>query len=56
MTPAYDCKTAMVAAIVEPTKGELYIMLGAGDHSCERWRIDEDLAKKLRRELNARLD
>jgi len=56
VTPAYDCKTAQVAAIIEPTKGEFYIMLGRGDHTCERWRIDESLARKLRKELNQKLD
>jgi hypothetical protein len=56
MTPAYDCKAAFVADIVEPSPGEYYIMLGEGNHDCERWRLTEDIARKLRRALNARLD
>jgi hypothetical protein len=56
VTPFHDCKTAQVAAVIEPSKGELYVMLGEGNHDCTRWRLTESLARKLRRELNDKLD
>jgi len=47
-----------VAAVAVLTKTEegFFITLGEGDHSCDRWKITESLAKKLRRELNEKLD
>ena len=54
--PHLECKKAAVAAVVEPVKGEIYVMLGEGNHDCERWLLTESLARKLRRELNAKLD
>jgi hypothetical protein len=56
MKPFHDCKKAFVAGIVEPVKGEIYVMLGEGNHDCERWLLTESLARKLRRELNEKLD
>jgi hypothetical protein len=56
VTPFHECKRALIAGIVEPVKGELYVLLGEGDHTCERWLLTESLARKLRRELNQRLD
>lgn len=56
MSQFHACKTALVAAITEPVKGELYVMLGEGDHDCVRWKITQELARKLRRELNQKLD
>ncbi len=35
---------------------EIFITLGTGDHTCQRWKLSESLARKLRRELNERLD
>lgn len=49
-------KKALVADVVEETRGEFVIVLGEGDHDCQRWRLTESLARKLRRELNAKLD
>jgi hypothetical protein len=54
--PFHSCPTAVIAGITEPNKGELYLLLGEGDHNCQRWKISESLARKLRRELNERLD
>lgn len=54
--PSYDCPSAIVAAVIEPSKGEYYIMLGPGDSSATRWRMTESLLKKLRREINEKLD
>jgi hypothetical protein len=56
VTQFHDCQTAAVAGITEPNKGEIYIMLGEGNHDCTRWRLTESLARKLRRELNDKLD
>jgi len=54
--PSYDCPYAIVAAVIEPSKGEYYIMLGPGDSSAARWRITDSLLKKIRREINEKLD
>lgn len=54
--PFHNCQTAHVAAILEPAKGEYYILLGPGDHSATRWRMTESLLKKIRREINDKLD
>lgn len=56
MKPSLECKKAFIADIVEPVKGELYVMLGEGNHDCERWLLTESLARKLRKQLNAKLD
>lgn len=50
-----DAETVTVAAIV-PEGEEIILMLGPGDHSCQRFKLTESLARKLRRELNERLD
>lgn len=49
-------KKAIVADVVEEVRGEFILMLGSGDHSCERWQLTESLARRIRRELNRRLD
>jgi hypothetical protein len=49
-------KTAKIAAVTGDRPGERYITLGVGDGAFERWKLSEDLARKIRRELNARLD
>jgi len=54
--PFHDCQDALVAGITEPSKGEYYIILGAGNHDCTRWRMTESLLKKIRREINEKLD
>lgn len=54
--PFHPCKTAAVAGVTEPTKGEFYILLGEGNHDCTRWRLSESLLKKIRREINEKLD
>lgn len=47
---------AAVAVITGDRPGERFITLGAGDGGFQRWRLSEELARKIRRELNARLD
>jgi hypothetical protein len=54
--PFHNCQTAHVAGITEPSKGEYYIILGTGHHDCTRWRMTESLLKKIRREINEKLD
>lgn len=43
--------TVAVVACVTVVDGEITLMLGPGDHSCQRWRISEGLADKLEFEL-----
>jgi hypothetical protein len=40
-----------VVACVTVVEGEITLMLGPGDHSCQRWRLSEGLADKLEFEL-----
>ena len=54
--PFHHCQDAAVAGITEPSKGEYYIILGTGNHDCTRWRMTESLLKKIRREINEKLD
>jgi hypothetical protein len=52
-----DCdREARIAIITGDEVGERYITLGEGDGSFTRWKLSEELARKIRRELNARLD
>jgi hypothetical protein len=43
--------TVAVVACVTVVEGEITLMLGPGDHSCQRWRLSEGLADKLEFEL-----
>jgi hypothetical protein len=43
--------TVAVVACVTVVEGEITLMLGPGDHSCQRWRLSESLADKLEYEL-----
>lgn len=43
--------TVAVVASVTVVEGEITLMFGPGDHSCQRWRISESLADKLEFEL-----
>jgi hypothetical protein len=43
--------TVAVVASVTVVEREITLMLGPGDHSCQRWRISESLADKLEYEL-----
>lgn len=45
--------TVAAVACVTVVEGEITLMLGPGDHSCQRWRISESLADKLEFELAA---
>lgn len=47
---------ALVAVVTGDKPGERRITLGAGDGTFQRWKLTEELARKLRRELNERLD
>ena len=49
-------KIARVAAITGDQPDERYITLGEGDGTFVRWKLSESLARKIRRELNQRLD
>jgi hypothetical protein len=49
-------RKAAVAVITGDTPGERYITLGEGDGTFQRWKLTEELARKIRRELNGRLD
>jgi hypothetical protein len=40
-----------VVASVTVVDGEITLMFGPGDHSCQRWRLSESLADKLEFEL-----
>lgn len=46
---------ARVAAITNEGE-QFYIMLGLGNHDCVKFGLTVSLARKLRRELNERLD
>lgn len=54
MTPSN--KEAAIAVITGDKIGERYITLGERDGEFQRWKLTEDLARKIRRELNVRLD
>jgi hypothetical protein len=41
---------AVVCAITV-VEGEITLMVGPGDHSCQRWRLSESLADKLEFDL-----
>jgi len=43
-------KTARIATAVEDGD-KIILVLGVGDHSCERWELTESLARKLCVEL-----
>jgi hypothetical protein len=53
--PNSHAEEVVVAAIV-PEGEDIVLMVGPGDHSCQRFKLTESLARKLRRELNERLD
>ena len=43
-------------AVITNEADDLFITLGSGDHTSQRWKLTPSLARKLRRELNERLD
>ena len=49
-------KIAASATITGDLPGERYITLGERDGMFQRWRLTEEQARKIRRELNQRLD
>lgn len=51
--PSTGGRSVTVAAVgaVTVVDGEITIMLGPGDHSCQRWRLSPSLADKLEYEL-----
>ena len=53
--PSTGDRSITVAAVASVTvvEGEITLMLGPGDHSCQRWRLSEGLADKLEFELAA---
>jgi hypothetical protein len=48
--------TATVACITGDRVDERYITLGVGDGTFQRWKLTDSLLKKIRREINERLD
>ena len=48
-------KIAAVAVLTSEGP-DLFLTLGPGDHTSQRWKLTPSLARKLRRELNERLD
>ena len=48
-------RTAKVAAVTDEA-GEFFLTICEDGRDCDRWRISASLARKLRRELNERLD
>ena len=51
-----ETKEAVVAVITGERPHDYCITLGIGDGTSERWKLSYALARKLRRELNERLD
>ena len=47
---------AHVAVITGDNPDDRYITLGIGDGTFQRWHLTDSLLKKLRREINERLD
>ena len=43
--------TVAVVGAITVVAGEITLMVGPGDHSCQRWRLSEGLADKLEFEL-----
>lgn len=51
-----EVKEAEIAVVTGDRPEDYCITLGKGDGTFERWKLSYDLAKKIRRELNQRLD
>lgn len=51
-----DDETAAVAVVTDDMNGNYFLTLGVGDGTFKRWKLTEKLARKIRRELNERLD
>lgn len=49
-------KEAAVGVVTRDCATDIYIVLGERDGGYVRWRLPEEVAKKLRRELNQLLD
>ena len=49
-----DCEAPLVAAITNEGP-DIYLMIGPGDHTSQRFKLSEPLARKLLRELFERL-
>jgi hypothetical protein len=49
-------KEAIIACITGDKPDDYCITIGPGDGTFVRWKISYETAKKLRRELNQRLD
>lgn len=54
--PDQNAEVAAIAVITGDKPDDRYITLGIGDGTFQRWKLSEILARKLRRELNERLD
>lgn len=40
-------RSAAIAAIVQESPGEFYLVLGEGKHDFDRWKLSESLVRKL---------
>jgi hypothetical protein len=51
--PSSTGRSVTVAAVGAVTQeaGDIVIMLGVGDHSCQRWKLSPSLADKIEFEL-----
>jgi hypothetical protein len=45
--PSVTERDALVLALVEEGKGEFFLIVGAGDHRAERWKLTPSLLRKL---------
>ncbi len=45
--PRNTQREAFVATVVEEGPGEFFLVLGAGDHGCDRWKLTPSLLKKI---------
>ena len=51
-----SAQTATVAVITGDKPDDRCITLGPGDGTFQRWKLSESLLKKIRREINEKLD
>lgn len=45
--PKNTQREAFVLAVVEEGPGEFFLVLGSGDHGCDRWKLTPSLLRKL---------
>lgn len=45
--PKNTQREARVVVVVEEGPGEYFLVLGSGDHGCDRWKLSPSLLKKV---------